>query len=64
MYQENAVASVCDTPLGLFRTFTLARTTFGRVEGPPSPAWMPNLNTREEESGCTLIRRAAYARFS
>ena len=33
-------------------------------KGPPSPAWMPNLNTREEESGCTLIRRAAYARFS
>jgi len=24
---------------------------FGRVEGPPLPAWMPNLNTREEESG-------------
>jgi hypothetical protein len=49
------VASFCDTPLGLTRTFTL-----GRAKG----RQITSMESREEGVRCSLIRSAAYARLS
>jgi hypothetical protein len=57
-HQENAVASVCDTPLGLTRTFyarpsnlELSKTTLGRVRRAPPSSLDAKPEQREEESG-------------